>query len=107
MRKALVAAVAVALFVVLGTEYGYVRSAVAVAMGAAILVIGVRYTTSVVAVPPEPELEDVAEYGLKYVCRMCGLELKVEVAAHDRPPRHCGEAMELVRTGGRPPLRPL
>ena len=107
MTRALVAAAAVGVFVVLGMEYGYVRAIVAVAMGAVILVVGVRYTTSVVAVPPEPEVEDVAEYGLKYVCRMCGLELKVEVAAHDRAPRHCGEAMELVRTGGRPPLRPL
>ena len=57
--------------------------------------------------PPDPELADVTAYGLKYICSMCGLELRVEKVAQDKPPRHCGEAMELVHEGGRPPLRPL
>jgi hypothetical protein len=35
---------------------------------------------------------------------MCGLELKVEIAAKDRAPSHCMEPMVLVRTGGKPPL---
>ena len=57
--------------------------------------------------PPEPEVTDVSAYGLKYVCTMCGLELKVEKAAKDRAPTHCGEKMDLIRTGGGAPLRPL
>jgi hypothetical protein len=53
-----------------------------------------------VSIPPEPELADVSDYGLRYVCTMCGLELKVEKAAHDKPPSHCMEPMTLVDRGG-------
>jgi hypothetical protein len=72
-----------------------------------ILVFGARYIHSVVSAPPEPEIADVSEYGLKYVCTMCGLELKIEVAAKDKAPSHCMEPMVLVRSGGKPPLRPI
>ena len=54
------------------------------------------------------ETEDVSEEGLRYVCRMCGLELKVETATTDRAPTHCREKMELINVGGSPPpLRPV
>jgi hypothetical protein len=94
--------------IALGFPFGFVRAAVAVAMFAAILTFGVRYMRSIVhAPPPEPELADVGDYGLRYVCSMCGLELKIERAARDRAPTHCMEPMVLVRDGGRPPLRPV
>ena len=98
---------AVVAVMVLGPIFGWVRALIAVLMFGAIALYGSRQVRSIMLAPPEPELADVSEYGLKYVCNMCGLELKVEVAAKDRPPTHCMEPMELVRTGGKPPLRPV
>ncbi len=91
----------------LGFTYGFVRAVLGAGMFIGILLFGWSYWRNIGLAPPEPELADVSEYGLKYVCTMCGLELKVEVAARDRAPRHCMEEMELIRTGGRPPLRPI
>ncbi|MGI8775764.1 MAG: hypothetical protein ACR2KQ_12330 [Actinomycetota bacterium] len=88
----------------LGTMFGFVRAAVAVGMFAIIATFGSRQARSMLKAPPEPELADVSGYGLRYVCSMCGLELKVEVAAKDRAPSHCMEPMVLVRTGGEPPV---
>ena len=105
--KALLAALVVVAVAALAVPFGFLRAAVAVAMGAAILVVGMRYYGSIVAAPPEPEVADVSEYGLKYVCTMCGLELRVEKAARDKAPTHCMEAMVLVREDGRPPLHPV
>jgi hypothetical protein len=93
--------------VAFGLRFGFLRAAVAVAMGAVILWLGIRYMRTTVTLLPEPEVADVGEYGLKYVCSMCGLELRVERAARDKPPSHCGEPMVLLREGGRPPLRPV
>ena len=98
------AAIAVA---VLGSLYGYVRAVVAVAMFVAIVLVGGRFVRQMVIAPPEPEVTDVSDYGLKYVCEVCGLEVRVERASKEAPPRHCGESMKLVREGGGPPLRPL
>jgi hypothetical protein len=92
---------------VLGYFYGYLRAVVGVAMFCAVALCGVRFVRQMVVAPPEPEPEDVSGYGLKYVCEVCGLELKVEKASKDPAPRHCGEAMRLVRQGGKPPLRPV
>lgn len=51
--------------------------------------------------PPDPEPVKVdPRLRLNYVCGMCGLELAVVMASKERAPRHCGEAMDLVR---RPP----
>jgi hypothetical protein len=48
--------------------------------------------------PPDPEPTSVHPgLRLAYVCGMCGLELAVVKVAKDRAPKHCGEAMELVR----------
>ena len=91
----------------LGREYGYVRSTVALLMAAAILYVGLSYFRSAGEAPPEPDVEDVSDESLRYVCTMCGLELKVEVAASDRAPTHCREKMVLVQGGRRPPLRPV
>ncbi|MBA3629417.1 MAG: hypothetical protein H0W55_07050 [Actinobacteria bacterium] len=103
----LVAGALVGAVLLLGTAYGFVRAILGVSMFVGILLFGWSYWRNIGLAPPEPELADVSEYGLKYVCTMCGLELKVEVAAKDRAPRHCTEEMELIRTGGRPPLRPI
>jgi hypothetical protein len=92
---------------VLGFFYGYVRAIVGVAMFCTIALVGVRFVRQMVVAPPEPEPEDVSGYGLKYVCDVCGLELTVEKASKDPPPKHCGEPMRLVREGGKPPLRPV
>lgn len=96
-----------AVFVVLGQAYGYVRAAVGIVMFVALAYAGIRWVQSAVSSRPDPEPTDVSGYGLKYVCSMCGLELKVEVAARESAPRHCMEPMDLVRTGGKPPLRPV
>ncbi|MFN2388248.1 MAG: hypothetical protein ABR575_01375 [Actinomycetota bacterium] len=93
--------------VAVGTAFGPARAAGALAMFLAVFYLGARKMEKVVSVPPEVELADVAEYGLRYVCSMCGLELKVEVAARDKAPTHCGESMLLVRSGGKAPLRPV
>lgn len=106
MRAAL-AVLALVATLVLGYFFGYFRAAVAVALFFGILIVGTRYLDSLMRAPAEPEISDVSGYGLRYVCSVCGLELKVEKAAKDTAPRHCTEPMELVREGGRPPLRPL
>ena len=99
--------VVAALIVVLGRPYGYVRAVVGLTMGAAILYVGLSYFRAAGEVPPDPEAEDVSDGSLRYVCTMCGLELKVEVAASDRAPSHCREKMVLVEGRGRPPLKPV
>jgi hypothetical protein len=99
--------IVIGVYLALGYSFGFIRAAIGMAMFVAILVVGVRWVQSAVTTLPDPEPTDVSEYGLKYVCTMCGLELKVEVAARDKPPTHCMEPMVLVRSGGKPPLRPV
>ena len=106
MTKAL-AGVALVLVVALGPIYGWVRSGIGVAIGFGILAFGYKYWRDVGLIPPEPELTDVSDQDMRYVCTMCGLELKVEVASKDRAPTHCMEPMVLERAGGKPPLRPI
>lgn len=105
-RGAYLVAAAVAV-VILGELYGYVRAVLGVAMFTAIALVGGRFVRQMVIAPPEPEATDVSGYGLKYICEICGLELRVERAAKDSAPRHCTEAMTLVTEEGRPPLRPV
>lgn len=106
-RSVALASALVAL-VALGEAYGYVRAALGLALGAGIVYLGFSYFRSAGQAPPEPEPEDVSARQLRYVCSMCGLELKVEVATSDKPPTHCREPMVLV-SGGHdpPPLRPV
>jgi hypothetical protein len=94
-------------FALLGNAYGYMRAGIGVVMFVALAYAGIRWVQSAVSFRPDPEPTDVSDLGLKYVCRMCGLELKVEVAAKDAAPRHCMEPMELVRAGGAPPLHSI
>ena len=107
-RPRLVAAVlALAAVVALAQFYGYLRAAVGVAMFVGILVFGSRFIQQLGVAHSQPEISDVSDYGLKYVCTMCGLELKVEKAARDKAPTHCMQPMVLVREDGKPPLRPV
>lgn len=96
---------AIGTYIWLVLTYGWLRASIGALMFLGISWFWIRYWRSMMNVPPEPELADVSEYGLKYVCSMCGLELRVEVAAKDRAPTHCGEPMVLQRVGGKPPLR--
>ena len=98
MRRLIPLALALGLLVLLGELFGYVRALVGVVLFYLVFVVSVRYMNFLVSAPPDPEVTDVSEYGLKYVCTMCGLELKLEVAAKDRAPSHCMEPMVLVRT---------
>jgi hypothetical protein len=107
VRKITLAAALVVAVAVLGESFGYVRALIGVAMFCGIAYFGFRYVGQLGQIPPEPEIADVSEYGLKYVCRNCGLQLRVEKAARDKAPTHCMEPMELLREGGRPPLRPV
>ena len=107
LTRGLVAGAALIAIVALGVPFGFLRATIAVLIFLAIAVFGARQMKSMVSIPPEPDVTDVSDYGLKYVCEMCGLELKIEVAAKDRAPSHCMEPMKLVRTGGKPPLRPV
>lgn len=84
--------------VALGPIFGFLRTALALLMFGALAYFGAKQVRSMMTNLPEPEVEDVSGYGLRYVCRMCGLELRVEVAARDRAPTHCMEPMELVRS---------
>ncbi|MGH2787200.1 MAG: hypothetical protein ACRDJV_04735 [Actinomycetota bacterium] len=102
--KTVVAAAAIAALILFGTLYGYVRAAIGILMFFAIVYWGLRASYSAVTYEPEPEATDVSDLDLRYVCTMCGLELKVEVAARDRAPKHCGEPMQLIQSGGKPPL---
>jgi hypothetical protein len=104
--RVIAGAFATLLFVWLGLSYGFLRAVVGIAMFAVILLSGWSYWRNVRLAPPEPDVADVSDYGLRYVCTMCGLELKVEVAARDKAPRHCMEEMVLVRSSGKPPLGP-
>ncbi|MFN2588540.1 MAG: hypothetical protein ABR613_10545 [Actinomycetota bacterium] len=93
--------------VLLGRPFGYLRAAVAVAMFFAIFYVGFSYFRSAGETPPDADVEDVGGESLRYVCTMCGLELKVEVAASDRAPSHCREKMVLVQGRRPPPLHPV
>ena len=102
------ALVLVALAVTLGMAFGYLRTLIAFLIGGTVLWLGLSYFRAAGEVPPEPETADVSSSELRYVCTMCGLELKVEVATTDRAPTHCRESMVLVRAGDvPPPLRPV
>jgi hypothetical protein len=105
MKYAFALALGIAV-VALGEQFGYLRAAIGVGVFAFLLTFGFRYARDMGRIPPDPEQTDVRDQGLKYVCSVCGLELRVEIAARDKAPNHCGEPMELIREGG-VPLRPV
>ena len=105
--KGLAVGIVAALAGVLVYFYGFWRTLIALVMFVAIVAVGGRHLGRVVTLPPDDDHGDVSSYNLKYVCTMCGLELKLEAAAQAKAPTHCREPMVLVREGGKPPLRPV
>jgi hypothetical protein len=89
----------------LGPFFGFWRAAIAFIVAAPILAVGIGYFRSAGNSPPEPEAEEVSASDMRYICSVCGLELKVLVATNDRAPSHCREYMELVTVPGPPPLK--
>jgi DNA-directed RNA polymerase subunit RPC12/RpoP len=84
-----------------------VRILLALLMGAIILALGVAWLRSLTEpAPVGEEPAEVSDQNLKYVCTMCGLELRLEKATGEKAPTHCMESMVLIREGGKPPLRP-
>lgn len=88
-----------------GPFFGFWRAAIAFVVAAPILAVGIGYFRSAGQSAPDIEPEAVEETDQRYVCSVCGLELKVIVATNDRAPTHCREKMDLV---ARPaPLKPV
>lgn len=70
--------------------------AIAFLLGAAILaftVWSIRFIAS--GPPPDPEIDDIHEVDVPYVCTVCGLSLTITQAQDGdiSPPRHCREEM--------------
>lgn len=97
----------VTFIVVAGYYFEYWRAAAALAMAYAVLWLGFSYFRAAGEVPAEADRDDVTASDLRYVCTVCGLELKVEIATTDRAPTHCRESMKLVNAAGSSPLRPV
>ena len=74
----------------------------AVAIAAVIAWLGVTALRAASGPGPrdEPEVEDVEELEVFFVCRECGTELRVTRLGELQVPRHCGEPMEVVRRAG-------
>ncbi len=72
---------------------------VALIIGVGILAVTIWSVRFIAAgPPPEPDLKDVLEVDVPYVCTVCGLSLTV-TEAHGgdiTPPRHCREDMVLA-----------
>lgn len=95
----LVAVGITALISAIGDVGGVMRWVAGIVMGAGIAAFGVGYFRHL-ANPPPPDPEPMRvdpELRLAYVCEMCGLRLAVVEVAKERAPRHCGEAMILIR----------
>ncbi|MEA2434104.1 MAG: hypothetical protein QOG54_1561 [Actinomycetota bacterium] len=90
-------------YALLGVGFGFVRAAVGLGLALLILWLGLSYFRAAGEVPPDAQ-PDSDPGDLKYVCKVCGLELRVEVATTDRAPSHCREPMVPVTRSG---LRPL
>ncbi|HET7481493.1 MAG TPA: hypothetical protein VFK89_01400 [Actinomycetota bacterium] len=88
-----------------GPAFGWWRATVAFLVAALVIWLGVSYFRSAGQSAPEPPIEEVADDDLRYVCSMCGLELKILVATNDRAPTHCREKMKLVDRSGKPVLK--
>jgi hypothetical protein len=78
---------------------------VRVAIGLVFFVLAVAAAVAVVRLlanaPSEEErgpLEEVEDREIVFVCRSCGMEIRVikRREGDSRPPRHCGEKMELL-----------
>ena len=88
-----------------GPFFGFWRATIAFLVAAPVLAIGIGYFRSAGASMPDVEPAPVEEVDQRYVCTVCGLELKILVATNDKAPTHCREKMELVTASGTPPLK--
>jgi DNA-directed RNA polymerase subunit RPC12/RpoP len=73
---------------------------IAVLIGLVILWLGIkalRVASAGGRVPDTPEVEDVDELDVYFVCANCGTEFRVTRLGEAQVPRHCGEKMEVVR----------
>lgn len=78
---------------------GLWRLLVASAIGLSVGLFGIGFVRQMgqpISAEEEPT-EVPSELGLSYVCEGCGTELSVVRLAKDKPPKHCGEEMVLVR----------
>ncbi len=71
---------------------------IAIAIALAVLVLAgtiwaIRFIAS--GPPPDPDLDDVVEVDVPYLCTVCGLSLTITQAQDGdiRPPKHCREEM--------------
>lgn len=80
-------------------QSAFLRLVVGSALALATAFFGVGYFRQLAhPPPPDPEPADVhPSFRLAYVCEMCGMELAVLKVAREKAPKHCGEAMVLVR----------
>jgi hypothetical protein len=88
-----------ALWYLSGAARGLWRVLVAAAIGVGIAAFGIGFFRQFANAPPAEEFpsEVPAEFGLVYVCEVCGLELSVIKVAKEGAPKHCGEEMTLIR----------
>lgn len=70
----------------------------ALAIGGAIGWLGITALRAASGPGPRdtPEVEDVEDLEVFFVCRECGTELRVTRLGELQVPRHCGEPMEVV-----------
>jgi hypothetical protein len=76
-----------------------VQLVIAVAIGYVVFKVGFAILRSLARpLPPPPPPGEMRKVNLRYRCSICGIELKMTLAADEdpEPPRHCQEEMQLV-----------
>jgi hypothetical protein len=94
-----VLALVVVSYVAASTRSVILRLVIGSAMSIVIAWIGIGYFRQLkYPPPPDPQPTEVhPSLRLAYVCEMCGLEVAILRVAKEKPPKHCGEEMVLVR----------
>ena len=71
---------------------------VAVVAFAVIVRIGIFFLRALATPVPVPDPGELRRVNLKYLCTICGAEVKMTKAGEElpAPPRHCLEDMQLV-----------
>lgn len=64
---------------------------------AGFIILGTLWSIRFIAAgpPPEPEMDDIHEVDVPFVCTVCGMSLTITQAQDGeiKPPRHCMEEM--------------
>lgn len=79
------------------TSAGSLAGRAAIGLGLGLLLIfGVRKMLGALVEPPPPPPAaiDARSTEVVYECPVCGMRVRLEVAATTKPPKHCGEEME-------------